>query len=287
MKNKEIKTQLIKTHLLWLTLMSVIFVYSLSMIGDRYWQVQIDGFTQLNHLLQFLPQAFWANVTELGNALVLLPFFALLTINLNKSWAAVLIAAPITLLFTHFAKNIANMPRPGAVLDMAEFYIIGPTLQGYNSAPSGHTLTIFALCAVFLYSIKQAKACDRYCALTLLTLTIALLTGLSRVAVGAHWPIDVVLGALFGWICGGLATTLVWHKPHCLFNCYNSRAFSVVLFLTWGLYLFYQAIDANLPAIWFLSALCAIGVAVYKFKELKSAATISPSNPFFVASHVQ
>jgi hypothetical protein len=28
------------------------------------------------------------------------------------------------------------------------------------------------------------------------------LIGLSRIAVGAHWPVDVLAGAALGWLCG-------------------------------------------------------------------------------------
>jgi NhaP-type Na+/H+ or K+/H+ antiporter len=87
------------------------------------------------------------------------------------------------------------VPRPAAVLGDT-INVIGQRLNK-GSFPSGHTATAFTLVAVlgaYLRSDRQLAG----------MLVAAALIGLSRVAVGAHWPLDVLGGALMGW-CSGFA----------------------------------------------------------------------------------
>ena len=67
-----------------------------------------------------------------------------------------------------------------------------PSLDwAFNSMPSGHTAVSFAgLVMVGMLAPKYK----------VLTWTLAVVIGVSRVAVGAHWPSDVILGAFIGMV---------------------------------------------------------------------------------------
>lgn len=63
------------------------------------------------------------------------------------------------------------------------------------SFPSGHTATAFAVAAVL--SHMTALLCPG-------ALFLATLIGLSRLALGAHFPSDVIAGMALGCLCAGL-----------------------------------------------------------------------------------
>lgn len=67
----------------------------------------------------------------------------------------------------------------------------GPSLT-HHSFPSGHTATIFAIATVLGERYKIRKV----------TYVLATLTGISRVILKKHYPTDVVVGALIGYLAG-------------------------------------------------------------------------------------
>ncbi|HET9209322.1 MAG TPA: phosphatase PAP2 family protein [Thermoanaerobaculia bacterium] len=73
------------------------------------------------------------------------------------------------------------------------------------SFPSGHTSVAFAIAAAFA---GQAAG-----PLGTLLLVLAAGIGVSRVYLGAHYPLDVAAGALVGTVCGIAAKLLVVEYP--------------------------------------------------------------------------
>mgnify|MGYP005849366345 CR=1 FL=1 len=159
----------------------------------------------VNHAAQ--PGAWWwAQVTTLGlGAAVLVIGSALAPLaghNASRLTIALLWAIPIGGVLTHGVKALARLPRPAAVFGDGQLQVIGHALtSATNSMPSGHALAIVALAA--LWWIGGAPAWQRR-ALTVL----APLTALSRVAVAAHWPSDVLAGAALGTLTALVAWPL-------------------------------------------------------------------------------
>jgi len=87
-------------------------------------------------------------------------------------------------------KEVADRPRPTVIVPDHRLLI---EMLRYNSFPSGHTATSFAIAVV-------AGACYRRWRIPLLL--AAALVGVSRVYVGVHFPSDVLAGALLGVATG-------------------------------------------------------------------------------------
>ncbi|MCK7582946.1 MAG: phosphatase PAP2 family protein [Chromatiales bacterium] len=104
-------------------------------------------------------------------------------------------------------KELVDAARPPAVLAADAFNLIGPAHE-WASFPSGHSVTAAVFCSVLILYTRRIEW-------RVLLLLIALLVGASRVAVGVHWPIDVIagltLGALAAWLGGRLAAR--WPEP--------------------------------------------------------------------------
>ena len=177
-----------------------------------YHTVQHDWFLALNDMLSSWPTVLWSNLTLLGDGTVLVAILSPLVIWHPRSWGSVLAAAPFAALLSGALKKAAAVPRPGAVLE-ANFTVIGDLLTGHNSLPSGHAITAFTAAVAVLGPAATLNVRKWWYGPSLAGgLLVAATVGLSRVAVGAHWPLDIAVGAACGWIAGlcGVAAGRVW-----------------------------------------------------------------------------
>lgn len=97
-------------------------------------------------------------------------------------------------------KPLVARLRPSSALDGAT--VVGGFPLGY-SFPSTHATFAFALATVLAY--KEPKWKKGFYAL-------ALAISLSRVYLGHHYPIDVIVGGLLGWCIGTLV--IRWYKEY-------------------------------------------------------------------------
>lgn len=147
-------------------------------------------FSDINSFAAHTNPFVWSNLTFLGDTMVA---GAIILLFIRKRpdlvWsgiAATIAGALIVNLFKYFLDS----PRPAAVISGEVINIIGPALYKH-SFPSGHTVTIFALAGILLFCIRSFY-------LKLGVIILAFAVGISRVAVGAHWPADVLAGASIG-----------------------------------------------------------------------------------------
>ncbi len=158
-------------------------------------------------LTRLLPDGFWASMTLLGHGAVAFACIALAW-RYRLDWLmAGVCAAPVAGLISRLLKIAFALPRPAAIVSQEQLHVVGDRLMA-GSFPSGHTTTGFVLAGVILLSGKVPAR------VAIPAVLIAAGVGISRMAVGAHWPADVMAGAACGWFsaaCGvALARRLRW-----------------------------------------------------------------------------
>lgn len=177
------------------------------------------------------PDALWLGLTQLGDsALVGLLLLALAGADgvrralVLKTWLLGAVLSPLL-------KNLINSPRPLAVLEPGLLQVIGQPPAGFHAMPSGHSLAAAALAGVLgLFWARRRPWL--WAPLVLLALAI----GCSRMAVGAHWPGDVVAGLGLGTLVVALAHT--WEQRRSWAQALASRRADAALLVLQALLVF-------------------------------------------------
>lgn len=115
----------------------------------------------------------------------------------------------IAALFTWILTELLLKPtvarlRPSSALDAA--IIVGGFPLGF-SFPSTHTTFAFALATVLSY-LEPTWRMGLY--------ILATLIGLSRIYLGHHYPVDVLVGGMLGWVIG--TGVIWWYKKYKVSN---------------------------------------------------------------------
>lgn len=168
------------------------------------------GFYTLQAYSLPFPALMWEYITFSGDKWPILAMGLALSLRYPRFTLAMLFAGVIGILMTQGLKLYFHTARPPATLAHDSFRLIGSALTA-NSTPSGHTATAF-LAAGLVTHLCQSRVAQ-ICALLL-----AALIGYSRIAVGVHWPVDVLTGASAGLFCSWLGVSLAnrlqaWFTP--------------------------------------------------------------------------
>ena len=151
-------------------------------------------FSTVNAIGAYLPESLWVLITNLGDTSVALAIILALYAYKQDSGVRLLILAIIGTLVIQGLKHLFGVDRPPVALDLNSFHLIGSTVKS-PSFPSGHTATAFIGAGILAaqYPLTWVKRVVLIC---------AGLIGLSRIMMGVHWPFDVLIGAILGWVIG-------------------------------------------------------------------------------------
>jgi len=192
----SIDGKLLKKQLyLWTALLLVCIALQLLNLD-----LNTDIFMYLNSSKYSENYSIWSTLTLLGDTGILWPMMLIFCLTFMKSVYAVLAAVPVGGLLSWTLKRLFDEPRPAAVIPLDDIHIIGPILKTHGF-PSGHSITIFAAVSV-IYMTCTLKNNIFNLLFKATILLLGSMVVISRVMVGAHWPIDCLAGVCIGWISG-------------------------------------------------------------------------------------
>ncbi|WP_367118576.1 phosphatase PAP2 family protein [Chryseobacterium sp.] len=169
-------------------------------------------------------------------------------------------------MFSNVLKKIFAVPRPAAVFDNNSFVIIGKTLSGHNSVPSGHSITVLAVLTVLMFAFSPQKLICKIIWIFFVLVT-GLILVLTRVGIGAHYPLDVIIGGIVGYISG--LTGIFLSRKYRIWSWINHKKYYpifILLFLICGVAILNKIINENLTI--FYLAFISLVVSLYKIIAL-------------------
>lgn len=152
---------------------------------------------------------FFKYYTLLGEEWLLAPVCFLIFLTIKKIDFAVkvtfafLLNALITLASKHL---LFDAERPTKFLEKYNLILTqGVDVHQYNSFPSGHTSTAFAVAFILTFYFRNDKK-------GVIFIVLAMLVGLSRIYLQQHFAEDVIGGAFIGLISALAANYLTFEK---------------------------------------------------------------------------
>jgi len=154
--------------------------------------------------------AAWSSLSVAGLALAAWIYLTAGATDVPERVAQLLWGVVLGGLSASWIKHHLPSPRPFLALGAEHLNVIGTPLSA-GSMPSGHSAMAFAMLAVLVAERRryaERSAVDGWITSDLGLALVALLAlgiALSRLAVGAHWPADTLVGGGLGLVFGGLA----------------------------------------------------------------------------------
>ncbi len=180
-------------------LVSMLLIFSLlaiSLVWSAGQRVDAWAFLFLNVRGLHPPWLDWAMLgfTQIGNGVTALAVAPAFFLAGDRLLAYELILGTLTLwLVVELVKALVRRSRP--FVKLTQTRIVGYRAGG-RSFPSGHTSQVFFTAMLMTQHFHPGAG------IVLLLYAVALLVGITRIYVGAHYPRDVLAGAILGSVWG-------------------------------------------------------------------------------------
>lgn len=266
---KKVTSRLLIVPIILLFLFFAFFAFSSkNTFVNTYVESQKVMFLEFNEALSIYPKLAY-NITYLGDCLVLFPFVFIFLFVAPKFWEALLTSSLFTLITSALLKFIFAVPRPAALIDMDTFTIMGRPNIMHTSLPSGHSMTAFTVVTILLFAFMPKKITHKVLWCTIL-ISMGLIIAFSRVAVGAHYPFDVVLGCIIGYLMAILGI-IINRNINWLSWMKNKKFYPVIMLILsiWAYLVILKLIKHNM-VIFYLSLIALIVTfCIITFKYVK------------------
>ena len=249
-----------------LLILCVLYLFVFNNGGDykeQYVNIQKELFFYLNSELSKFPDLQY-NLTQLGDVLIFFSFLSVFIVYAPKLWEVLLNSAILSLIVSAVLKELLDIPRPAALFDHDIFVIIGKAHHGVASLPSGHSIAAFVVVTTLLYALMPKKNKILWC---VSMLALGVIIAFSRVAVGAHYPFDTIIGSVIGYIVTiigiRISTKLKW------LNYVRKKKYLpvlIVLIVIWACIIIHKIIENNLPV--FYLSLLSLGISLFLISKL-------------------
>ena len=181
-------------------LLSLFALVAMSLVWSAGQRLDARIFRFINlrgHRSRRMDRVMWLT-TQAGNVVVALTLAGLLAVLKYRRLAMEVLLGTLTLwLLVETTKALTDRARPFLALE--QFRVVGHRESG-RSFPSGHTTQTFFLVTLLVrqFQLGLGAAIALY--------VVAGLVGFTRVYVGAHYPRDVIAGAILGSVWGVIVT---------------------------------------------------------------------------------
>lgn len=203
------KQQSIFSHLLLSIRKEVFLIYGLFFLGSLFMVSAYNKLTlhlEMNKFHFSFLDFFFKYTTFLGDG-IMFGVLALIFLFVKRKVALVFaISGVLTLLITYLFKKIvfSGMPRPAAALGEESLHLVeGVKMAFWNTFPSGHTVTAFAIFTILCLYFKK-------CVSQYLWIVLALIAGVSRVYLSQHFWGDIFVGSVLGILIAFVSVSLVF-----------------------------------------------------------------------------
>jgi undecaprenyl-diphosphatase len=155
----------------------------------------------VTHRLGWLDGVMWI-VSVIGRGGLVWLVIGLAVTLIRRAAPALLLELMLAIVFAsfladHLLKPLVARDRP--FVSTPEILVIG-SRPGDRSFPSGHAANAFAGASVLVRRLRAQRV---------LWWALAALIAYSRIYLGVHYPLDVIGGALLGFVCGSVAGRVV------------------------------------------------------------------------------
>jgi len=236
----------------------------------------------INTLSQAVPGSVWGALSLLGLGWAAVSVVCLVDRS-HRAGRDIAVCLVLGGVVTHGLKALLAVPRPGLVIPEGLHIIGAPILQS-GAMPSGHTLAAFAMATLLSRRVNSTASLSQPAITRILNASIwalAALIGLSRIAVGAHWLSDVIVGAGLGigiaLLGSELASRLSGVSSPNTISLRQVSWLAVFLEITAAMaaVIYDEGLAATVWIQWVIAAV-ALASALQRFKAFFGTRTVSP-----------